>query len=214
MVILGLLLSAVQAWVPSPKRSRQFYLQSSTLNLSNGRLHGQDACFLPLEQLDQEYRAPRILQIAGMYPGLSKEDIMAVSSEPAAEVGQWSYDFSDPDGPQMGTVAVPGGPVVSLAEDPIVIIADHFELGIPLPEELKDPVDILVVVDRYLNSFAERKFLVVDVPGQGIRIGGFPTKNDLPKGAEILGQVVFVQIPWLPCMKKTKSGFVEEDELF
>jgi hypothetical protein len=59
-----LLVSAVQAWIASPKGSRQFYLQSSTSNLSNGRLHGQDACFLPLEQLDQQYRAPRILQVS------------------------------------------------------------------------------------------------------------------------------------------------------
>ena len=123
-----------------------------------------------------------------MYPGLSKEDIMSVSSEPAAEEGQWSYDFSDPDGPQMGTVAVPGGPVVSLAEDPIVIIADHFELGIPLPDELKEPVDILVVVDRFLNGFAERKFLVIDVPGQGIRIGGFPTRKIFQRVRRYLGE--------------------------
>lgn len=139
---------------------------------------------------------------------------MAVSSEPPAEEGQWSYDFSTPNGPQMGTVAVPGGPVVSYADDPIVIIADHLELGIPLPDELKDPVDILVVVDRNLNSFAERKFLVIDVPGEGIKIGGFPTKKDLPVDATILGRVIFVQIPWLPCMKKTKSGFMEEEELY
>ena len=28
-----------------------------------GSKHGEDACFLPLEQLDQEYFAPRVIQV-------------------------------------------------------------------------------------------------------------------------------------------------------
>jgi len=30
---------------------------------SSGSLHGQNACFLPLKQLDQDYFAPRIIQV-------------------------------------------------------------------------------------------------------------------------------------------------------
>jgi hypothetical protein len=137
-----------------------------------------------------------------------------VTSEPPAEFGQWGYDFSDPDGPQLGTVAVRGCEIISTCEDPVAVICEHFALGVPLPEILTDPVDLLVIVDRSKNRFSERKFLVVDIPGEGVVIRGFTTKAELPEAASILGQVVFVQIPWLPCMKKTKSGFSEEDELF
>lgn len=139
---------------------------------------------------------------------------MAVKSEPSPEPGQWTYDFSDPDGPQLGTVAIEGNNVVASAEDPVVIIAEHTSLNVPLPEVIKDPVDLIVLVDRAKNRFAERKFLVVDIPGIGITIAAYPTKSELPSNSEILGQVVLCQVPWLPSMKPTKSGFMEVDEYF
>jgi hypothetical protein len=178
------------------------------------RKHGQDACFLPIKQLEQDTYVPRILQIAGAYPGLTKEDVLAVSSEPAAEPGQWTYDFSDPDGPQLGTVALQGSDIVSGAVDPIVIIAEHFSIGIELPKVITKPVDLIVLVDRAITGFAERKFLVVNVPKVGVVIGAYPTKKDMPADAEILGRVILVQIPWLPSMAPTKTGFMEADEVF
>ena len=61
----------------------------------------------------------------------------------------------------------------------------------------------------------ERKFLVVDEPGSdGVVITAYPTFKDMPEGAEILGNVELVQIPWLPSMAPTKSGFMEQDEYF
>jgi len=114
----------------------------------------------------------------------------------------------------MGTVAVRGCEIISFCEDPVAVICEHFSLGVPLPDSLTAAVDLLAVVDRAKKGFAERKFLVLDIPGEGIVIRAFAAKTDLPANAEILGRVVFVQIPWLPCMKKTKSGFMEEDELF
>jgi len=214
-----------QAWVitsplqiSSSGRTNQniFMLRSvsPSNSVSGGNLHGQNACFLPLEQLDQDYEAPRIVQIAGSYPGLTREEFFAVTSEPPPEAGQWSYDFSDPDGPQMGTVAVRGTEITATAIDPVVIISEHFSLGVPLPEELKEAVDLLVMVDRAKNKYKDRKFLVLDLPGEGVVIRAYATKAEMPAGADILGQVVFCQIPWLPCMKSTRSGFMEEEELY
>lgn len=179
-----------------------------------GSLHGQNSCFLPLKQLDQDFYAPRIVQIAGAYPGLTREEFFAVTSEPSPAQGQWTYDFSDPDGPQLGTVALEGSNVVAACEDPIVIIAEHFSLGVELPKTITDPVDLVVLVDRAKPRFGERKFLVLDTPGEGLTIEAFNTKSDLPKGSEILGQVELVQIPWLPSMSPTKTGFLEADEYF
>lgn len=111
-------------------------------------------------------------------------------------------------------MAIEGDIVVAAAEDPVAIIAEHTALNVPLPEVIKDPVDLIVLVDRAQNRFAERKFLVVDVPGVGITIAAYPTKADLPPNGEILGRVVLCQVPWLPSMKPTKSGFMEVDEYF
>lgn len=112
-------------------------------------------------------------------------------------------------------MAIEGSNVVSVCVDPVVIIAEHFSLKVPLPEVLKEPVDLVVLVDRAMNRFAERKFLVMDIPGKdGLVIGAFPSKETLPPNAEIVGQVQLVQIPWLPSMKPTKTGFLEADEYF
>jgi len=178
-------------------------------------MHGDSSCFLPLTQLDQDYYAPRIVQIAGAYPGITAEDFFAVTSEPSPPQGQWSYDFSDPDGPQIGTVAVPGSNKVAACGDPCVIIAEHPSIGVELPPAIKDPVDLIVLVDRAKATFAERVFLVVEIPGQEeLVIAAYHTKADLPEGGKIMGQVELVQIPWLPSMKPTKSGFLEVDEYF
>ena len=83
-----------------------------------------------------------------------------------------------------------------------------------LPKEIKGAVDLVVLVDRANKGFGERQFLVLDVPGEGLKIGAYPSKADLPDGADILGHVSLVQIPWLPSMAPTKSGFMEEDEYF
>lgn len=218
LCVFGLLVPSALAWVqPVVKKSnnhQMFRLQSSADGTVIGGLHGDNSCFLPLKQLDQDYYAPRIVQIAGSYPGVSREDFFAVTSEPVAEMGQWTYDFSDPDGPQLGTVAIESSNVVACCEDPVVLIAEHTSIGVPLPAVIKEPVDIVVLVDRAANTFAERKFLVLDVPGRGVTIAAFPSRPDLPKDCEILGQVILCQVPWLPSMKPTKTGFLEADEYF
>lgn len=115
----------------------------------------------------------------------------------------------------MGTVAVDGSFVVSACDDPVVVIAEHTALGVTLSKEIENPVDLLVVIDRALKDFAERKFLVLDIPGQEeILIRAFSSKADMPADATIIGQVELVQIPWLPSMAPTKTGFMEADEYF
>lgn len=219
LCVLGLFAPAALAWIPATpavtnNKNKIFQLQSSADEDFEGSRHGDNSCFLPLRQLEQDYYAPRIVQIAGAYPGLTREDFFAVTSEAVPEQGQWTYDFSDPDGPQLGTVAIESSNVVACCEDPVVIIAEHTAIGVPLPDAIKEPVDIVVLADRSKNRFEERKFLVLDVPGRGLHIAGFPSKDKLPNDCEILGQIVLCQVPWLPSMKKTRTGFLEADEYF
>lgn len=219
LCVLGIIVPAAFAWVPATpvmnkNNNRQFSRLHSSAAGNFGGLHGENSCFMPLSQLDQDYYGPRIVQIAGAYPGVTREEFFAVNSEPPAEQGQWMYDFSDPDGPQLGTVAIEGNNVVAVCEDPVVLIAEHTAIGVPLPDVIKEPVDIVVLVDRAETGFAERKFLVLDTPGKGITIGAFPSRPDLPEECEILGHVVICQVPWLPAMKPTKTGFLEADEYF
>mmetsp|Transcript_21429 Transcript_21429/g.27712 ORF Transcript_21429/g.27712 Transcript_21429/m.27712 type:complete len:224 (+) Transcript_21429:187-858(+) len=199
------------AWISST--NAKAFRQSVQVNAA-GNIHGENSCFLPLQQVDQDFYAPRIVQIAGAYPGLTKEEFVSVTSEPSPEKGQWTYDFSDPDGPQVGTVALPGGEIVHFAEDPVAIIAEHPSIGVNLPKAIKGAVDLVVVVDRAKRGFADRKFLVVNSPSEGVTIGAYGAKSELPEGGEILGRVLMVQVPWLPSMAPTKTGFAEADEYF
>lgn len=200
---------------PAPRPSIIQTSAATTLSASVGNLHGESSCFLPVLQNDEEYIAPRIVQIAGSYPGVDTESYLAVTSEPTSDMGQWSYDFSDPNGPQMGTVALPGQKSVYETDDPVVLIADQYSLGVQLPNEV-DNVDLVVLCDRSKKHFAERRFLVLELEeSRGtLTIAAFESKGDLPENAKIMGHVKLVQIPWLPSMEKKKSGFMEENELF
>jgi len=75
-------------------------------------------------------------------------------------------------------------------------------------------VDIIVLVDRAIQTFSERKFLVYDTAGKGLQIGAFLEKKDIPHGSSILGRVITVFVPFLPSMKSSKTGFMEADEYF
>jgi len=111
----------------------------------------------------------------------------------------------------MGTVALQGSAVVSTCVDPVAIIANHISLDIPLPEVLKEGVDVIALVDRAVTTFDERKFLLVDVGGE-LTIRAYNTKEEVP--GEIIGRVQYVQVPWLSCMQRKSSGFEEDDELY
>ncbi|KAL7514615.1 hypothetical protein ACHAXN_011957 [Cyclotella atomus] len=219
-LITTAILTTASAFTPALHPSRTSPSSSSsrlgsTLNAA-GNLHGQEACFLPLLQNDDEYIAPRIVQIAGAYPGVDIQTYLALTSEPPAEMGQWSYDFSDPNGPQMGTVALPGMASVYETEDPVAIIAENTAIGVSIPN-MNEVVDLIVLCDRARTHWQERKFLVLDMEGNGmgdLKIAAFVNKSEVPANAKILGHVTLVQIPWLPGMAKKKSGFAEEDELF
>lgn len=113
----------------------------------------------------------------------------------------------------MGTVALAGSATVSGAVDPVVIIAEHDKIGVDLPKAITEPVDLVVLVDRAERGFKERKFLVFADQNE-VRIAAFNAKKEMPPNSTILGHVLLVQIPWLSCMKPTKTGFMEEDEYF
>ena len=178
---------------------------------------GLDMSFVFLVKISHTFNyTSQLHQIAGAYPDVDVETYLAVSSDPPADMGQWSYDFSDPEGPQMGTVALPGLSTIYQTEDPVAIIADHITLNVPLGHGITEPVDLVVLCDRSRKYFSERKFLILeleDKPGM-VSIAAFNEKSEIPNNAKIHGQVTFVQIPWLPFMEKKKSGFEEEDQLY
>lgn len=68
----------------------------------------------------------------GVYPGLTAQELLAPASTEAPAYGMWAYDFSDPEGPQMGTVALPASALVHACIDPVVVIASNDALNIDM----------------------------------------------------------------------------------
>ncbi len=125
-------------------------------------MHGTGSRFLSVTQLKGDELMPRIIQIAGacargravpvpchvrssplptktthptppgVYPGLTVQELLAPTSTESPSYGRWAYDFSDPEGPQMGTVALPASSLVHACVDPVVVIANNDALNIDM----------------------------------------------------------------------------------
>lgn len=168
--------------------------------------HGEGFRFMPMIKATSKEHFPRILQIAGVYPELTPEELLAPGpAQPAAPQGSWVYDFSDLTGVQGGKVAIPGSIIITQAVDPVVLITTSTQLGISSPSE----VEMLVVVDRGNKRFHPDEFFVYRTRENTLKI---QWSDRVPEDMEVLGKVVTTAQPWLPSMRKPSTGFAEEDE--
>ena len=169
-------------------------------------LHGTGSRFMPLQQMKQQDYLPRILRIAGMYPGISAAEIAAVKAVPPQTMGNWVYDFTDEASNALGVVAVPGCEPVKEAADPVAVICTSTSLGILLEEE----AECIAVIDRSDVSFNSEKFFAFAAPDTGLAT--ICWQKQQPADWPILGRVVYVMIPFLSYMAKKKSGFAEDSD--
>lgn len=168
--------------------------------------HGMRSRFLPIEQLDDQAFAPRIVQVAGALREISVADVMAVGTSQPAEIGMWQYDFSDPHGPQMGTVAVPGCEAIFNMEEPVAIVSPNDDLNIILPED--EEAEVLLIVDRVDRNFVNSKFFLWNT-ADGLEVRFF--ESEPPLGYECVGRVGLVVVPFVKTMAQTFTGFEEEE---
>lgn len=169
-------------------------------------LHGAESRFLSLSQLGRKEIWPRIVPVAGAYPGLTGKDLLAPEAQPSCGPGQFSFDFTDTEGPQLGTVALPGSELVMSCADPVVVVANNRVLGIELDEE----VEVLVLIDRASTLYNSRYFYAFEAPDGAVVIRYF---SEIPEeeGWSILGKVMYVTLPHVESTAKA-SGFLEEEE--
>jgi hypothetical protein len=145
------------------------------------------------------------MRIAGVYPEISADELLAPPSIPSGGMGCWSYDFPDPDGPQLGIVAIPGSPKITNAIDPTVMITTNTQLGVQLVEE----AEMLVVVDRGDLKITRDNFYVFRTPNNDLKI---QWTDKVEKGYEVLGKVILCTIPYNAANAPKKTGFMEEDD--
>lgn len=205
LIFIALCLISIEALQVGRVVSR--FRQSFRLHnkvLSGGK-HGAGFKFLPVVRGSPEEHLPRIIHIAGFYPNLSVEQVLAPTSPPQPEPGTWNYDFPDPDGPQLGTVAVPGSDVITDCIDPVALIALNTDLGIAYSEE----VECVVVIDRGDRVFTPDKFFLFETPDGSLSIE-WMKKHD--PAYNIIGRVELTMMPWAKSMTPKATGFLEEDD--
>jgi hypothetical protein len=174
---------------------------SNKLFMATG-LHGEKFKFMPIFKGSKEDHFPRIVQIAGVFPGLSPEDVMAPSSSPAADPGTWMYSFPDPSDPNVGVVAVPGSDVITYSADPVAIISKSSVLGISGPDS-----ECVLIIDRGDIDFYEGDFYAFQTFDNTVQVGWADSMDDFNA---VIGRVV-------TCMMPTNeedlgsSGFLEDE---
>jgi Rubisco Assembly chaperone C-terminal domain len=166
--------------------------------------HAQNFKFLPLLRGSRSFHFPRIIQIAGVYPDLTPDDLLAPKSMPAVGAGLWAYDFPDKDSPDQGTVAIPGSAAITDCIDPVVMITTNTALGVVLTEE----VEMLVVVDRGDRYFTPECFFVFRTPEDSLVL---QWSDRLEPGYEVMGRVALCTVPYAPSMGTASTGFAETD---
>lgn len=166
--------------------------------------HAQNFKFLPLFRGSRSLHFPRIIQIAGVYPEMTPEDLLAPVSSPAASAGLWAYDFPDEDQPQQGTVAIPGSPAITNCVDPVIMITSNAAIGVQLKEE----VEMLVVVDRGNRYFSPENFFVFRTPENQLLL---QWTDSVEPGYEILGKVALCTVPYMKSNAPADTGFAEND---
>lgn len=118
----------------------------------------------------------------------------------------WSYDFPDPEGPNLGIVAVPGSDAIQLCEDPVAVISDTLSLGMNVGASR---LEVLVVIDRADRVFSPSEFYIFRTPANTLEIG---STEDVGDRYDILGRIALCILPFREEERKPPTGFLEEDE--
>lgn len=180
------------------------YFSSISMSSTEPGLHGANFKFMPSVRIAEDEYYPRILHIAGVYPGITVEDLVLPISPPNSPPGKWTFDFADPLGPQLGTVAIPGSATLYDCIDPVVVITSSTALGMTT---VMGTEEVLVVVDREDRQFSPAQFFMFRSPYGAVQLGNL---EDLEEGFEVLGRVALCILPFAEEMKKS-TGFLEDE---
>jgi len=175
-------------------------------------MHSTGFRFLPMASMDKG-SSPALLCIAGMYPGLSAEDVKRPVALQIPPPGKWNYHVLTGE-TCSSFVTVPGSSLLDHAPNSVVVVANSGSLGVELPDGQEH--EVLVVVDRSdpamedPNYFDEKAFYVFEDDAGAVQIRWH---DAVPEGWSILGKIIYVQMPSVKRPGRGK-GFAETDDDF
>ena len=167
--------------------------------------HGENFRFMPITKLAPDEYWPQILPIAGILGEMTAEELYSPPQVIKPEQGMWTYDFSNPNMPQLGTVAIPGSERLYWCDDPVVVIATNEQLNIKMTEL----VEVMIVIDRADKEWdKENSFFMFEAPDNSMSV--MWSDAGVPPGHKILGKVAVVSLPLTKSMRSADAMFEEE----
>lgn len=146
----------------------------------------------PIYRLESDTELPRILPVVGKLP-LSTADLQAVPL--LEEEGPFQMVKFSGTGAWM---PVPGWQIIRNAEDPVVVLADSDQIGLPSGGKSEE---VMVVVDRAQRQWNADAYWLADNAGQ-LHLQWFEDQPALP----LLGQIILVMRP----RKVLDEGFTKD----
>ena len=171
---------------------------------SSGRaegMHGTGSRFMPLSSVSKD-SSPAVVCVAGVYPGITAEQLRAPQPVPFAPPGKWNYHMMQPDAAPGGFVAIPGSVLLDNSPDTVAVVCMSPDIGVEFPDGQEH--ECLALIDRsdeaVVNpqAFDHQAFYALADPSGAIQIRWM---NVLPADWSVEGRVLFTLMPLIFCLR-------------
>jgi hypothetical protein len=176
-------------------------------------VHSTGYRFMPLSTMAKE-NGPALICIAGAYPGITAEQLLAPQALPFAPFGRWNYHVLTSAGCSSGFVAVPGSDLLEESPNTVAVVCGSQSLGIEFPDGNEH--EVLAMIDRSDDAVANpgaldtQKFYAFGDEAGRVHIRWV---DAIPPGWQVLGRLIYTQMPFVGKVN-TGDGFAEADDDF
>ena len=175
--------------------------------------HGTGYRFMPLSTITRE-SSPAVVCIAGLYPGLTADQLAAPQPVPFAQPGSWNYHMLTGAGAPGGFVAIPGSVHLDHHPNTVAVVCQSKALGVEFPDGGEH--EVLALIDRSCvetidrSCFDDKSFYAIADPQGSVAIRWM---EQLPADHNVVGKLLYAQMPFV---KRAGSGggFAETSDEF
>jgi hypothetical protein len=176
--------------------------------------HGTGFRFMPLSTMPKD-SAPALVCLAGMFPGLTADDLLRPYPLPVAPNGRWNYHVLNAEASASGFVALPGHWLLDTNPNTVGVVCTGKVLGLEFPDG-KDH-EVIALINRSdpatesLGAFDPNKFYAFADESGAVHIRWM---DAVPEGWRVLGRLLYTQMPMIRKPGASDEGFAELSDDF
>jgi len=176
-------------------------------------VHGTGFRFMPMSAMSKD-SSPVLLCVAGAYPGVTVDQIVAPQPLPFAPNGNWNYHRLTGESSPTGFVVLPGSPLLDVHPNCVGVVCTSESLGLELPDgKIHEVVAIINRADNAVtdhSQFLNSEFYAFADPEGAVHIRWC---QEIPAGWRILGRLLYTQLPFVE-KPGSGGGFAELSDEF